>query len=102
MEGNLNKDNFLIKKYIKSKNIIYPTSLSKKFNISLDESFKLLNTLLLKGLLKRVYEFRCSSSRFKIKFENINYINLPNDIYCKDCEKEHNLRNNLYVIYKVI
>lgn len=89
-----------INKYIKSKNIIYPITLSKKFNISLEESFKLLNSLLLEGLLERVYEFRCSSSRFRIRFENINYINLPNRIYCSECQKEHNLKYNLYVIYR--
>ena len=87
---------------IEAKNIIYPISLSKKFNISLDESFKLLNSLMLKGLLKRVYEFRCSSSKLKIKFENINYINLPNSIYCGECQKEHNLKDNLYVIYRKV
>lgn len=32
----------------------------------------------------------------------LNYINLPNCIYCEECQKKHNLRDNLYIIYKVI
>lgn len=102
MKRNFNKDDLMIKKYITSKKIIYPKSLSEELNISLDKLFVILNLLMNKGSLERVYEFRCSCSKFRTKFENINYINLPNCIYCKECQKKHNLRDNLYIIYKVI
>lgn len=91
-----------IKEYIKSRNIIYPETLYKELNITISKSFELLNLLKNEDLVKRIYEFRCPCLKYRKNFEKMNYINLPTDVHCIACKKDYNVRDNLYIIYKVI
>jgi hypothetical protein len=83
------------------KKFVFPGAVSRKLNISIDQSFTLLNVLKNDGLLKRVYEFRCPDTNYKKMFKDTSYINLPEKILCEDCGEEFFLRDNLYVIYEV-
>lgn len=83
------------------KQMVYPSSISRNLNISIDEAFILLNSLMEEGVLEKVYEFRCPDTDYRELFRGESYINLPVKIICEDCGEEFILRDNLYVIYEV-
>ena len=94
----------LLEPYFRDENKIYmyPGAVARKLDISIDQAFILLNRLEKKVILDRLFEFRCpDDNNYKEVFKGISYINLPNEITCKECSEEFPLKDNLYVIYEV-
>lgn len=92
----------IYQKYIKGKNYISPTTLSKDLDCSINESFTILEKLVKNNFLKRIYKFQCPDLGCSKLYRNFTYINLPNVTICNCNNKEYRTREYLYVIYKVL
>lgn len=91
----------LFKRYNKG-NWVYPGVIMRHLNISSEETYKLLEFLKHKGILETNYELYCHScNTFKSKVYG-TFSQIPNELYCYECDSELSIIDNIVVIYKVI
>ena len=80
---------------------IYPSALKRELHISMEDSYKILETLSDEGFLEGWYEYRCGNSQNLVGL--VRYINeLPPTFECENCNSPMNTLENTIKIYKVI
>ena len=80
---------------------IYPGVFKRKFNISIEEIYSLLNEMEKIGVLQSYYELVCSKCQ-KV-METVRLFNeLPDSFVCELCGEELPTLSNSVLIYKVI
>jgi hypothetical protein len=90
----------LLKNYEKNR-IVYPGTIKRHLNISMKESYEVLNILLKEGILSMCFEVYCNSCE---KFQNNIYDNvkdIPEDLTCEYCGHEFNRLEDSIVVYKI-
>lgn len=101
----LNKDttdavlNFL--KNYKSGTYIYPGVLKRKFNISIDSVYTILNEMEKSGMVQSCYELVCSRCQ-KVMGTVHLFSELPDTFTCEICGEELPALSNSLLIYKVV
>ena len=91
--------NFLV--MFKKGQFIYPSIIKRKFNISDEEIYNILNILEKEKYLKMYYEVFCGFCSKSLKIYEY-YSQLEEMTYCDDCEENNITLNNVKIIYKVV
>ncbi len=80
---------------------IYPRVIRRKFNMSTDKVYSLLNEMEKCKLVQKYFELicgRCEKEKEKIRL----FKDLPDKFYCENCDIQLNTLENSRFVYKVI
>ncbi|MGX8795469.1 hypothetical protein ACR6HW_05090 [Fusibacter sp. JL298sf-3] len=81
---------------------IYPGALKRKFDVTITEVYNLLLDMEAEGLVKIYYELMCMSCH-KSTGETVEVFNqIPETIYCENCEQEVSGVENAVMIFRVV
>ena len=80
---------------------IYPGILKRKFSLSIEEVYDVLNDLEEKGILESYYEIFCGICQKSIGIVHL-FNELPETVECEICHGEIPALENSLLIYKVI
>lgn len=79
---------------------IYPGILKRKFSLSIEEVYDVLNDLEKKGILESYYEIYCGTCQKSIGIVHL-FNELPETVECEICHGEITALENSLLIYKV-
>lgn len=81
---------------------IYPGVIIRKVNISMRETFEVLNMLRKHGYLELNYELHCPICQKTVESYFSTFNSIPKTYECEECARDFNALENSYMIYKVV
>lgn len=88
-------------KYYKYGMWIYPGVLKRKFNLSIDIVYMILDAMEKEGILQSYYELYCSHCQKAMGTVSL-FNELPDTFQCEICNEELPTLENAILIYKVV
>lgn len=80
---------------------IYPGVLKRKFGISIEQAYILLNELEKAGVVQSYYELVCGNCQKSMGVVRL-FNELPDTFVCELCGEELSTLSNSFLIYKVV
>ena len=88
-------------RYWKEDDYIYPGVLKSKLNISIKETYEILEYIKSLGILENVFEVYCKSCSKSKGLYLKSLTDMPEDLSCDFCNHEFNVLEDTIVLYKV-
>ena len=89
-------------KYYESSDWIYPVAISKKTKVNIKDVYEILEECVGCDIIKRFFNIYCPHCCRLTNETYDNYIAIPNEIFCPQCDNEiTNCFKKIVVVYKV-